>query len=63
MNVKLRKAIGHVAEQPFTKLNEFHLPLSCNAQLVSREFEILKENVLVDKKGTEVREFFTGGKP
>lgn len=30
---------------------------------MSREFEILRENILAGKKGTEVKELFTGGKP
>jgi len=38
----LRKAIGHAAEQSFTELDEFHLPLSCDAEFVSGEFEILR---------------------
>ena len=63
MKCKLRNAVGHTAEQSFTKLNEFHLTLSCSTQLMSREFEILRKNMLVDKKGTEVKVFFTGGKP
>ena len=41
----LRKAIGHAAQQSFTELDEFHLPLLCDAKFVSCEFEILRMTV------------------
>jgi hypothetical protein len=32
----------YLAQQPFSQLYQFHLPLACRPQLMSREFQILK---------------------